>query len=333
MGIVIIALSIASVILVTQMVGKGLLSLNQPTYTVGISTNERTVPLQNHMISTVKIPFGDGMGPNYNSEYYLPSNISVPVGASIKWLNYDTSPHTVTSSKFNSGFIWPPGSSQGESTYRHEFSNPGNFYYYCQFHPYMTGLVRVSSNTITGSQSNTREISNISSGQHAISIKEALQQAGQSLENAGRVLQQLGNSLGTSPLGNRTTTITANASNNNNITTTSQTATSNQTSEASSKSTTLSQSPISNISIPHGAAAKTVSKWYEPDPAPVSSASEVTWNNKDIAAHTATADDGSFDTGIIQPGESASAVVKGQGRTPYHCSIHPWMNGIIQFVS
>lgn len=46
--------------------------------------------------------------------------------------------------------------------------------------------------------------------------------------------------------------------------------------------------------------------------------SEVTWNSKDISAHTAKADDGSFDTGIIQGGESASALVKGQGRIQYH---------------
>ena len=40
--------------------------------------------------------------------------------------------------------------------------------------------------------------------------------------------------------------------------------------------------------------------------------SSVTWTNKDIAPHTATADDGSFDAGTINPGSTASAMIKGK---------------------
>jgi glucose dehydrogenase len=38
-----------------------------------------------------------------------------------------------------------------------------------------------------------------------------------------------------------------------------------------------------------------------------------------------TADDGSFDTGFINPGQKASVTVTNAGTIKYHCSIHPWM--------
>jgi plastocyanin len=46
--------------------------------------------------------------------------------------------------------------------------------------------------------------------------------------------------------------------------------------------------------------------------------------------HTATADDGSFDTGNISPGASVSVTLQGQGEIGYHCNIHPFMTGYLQ---
>lgn len=79
------------------------------------------------------------------------------------------------------------------------------------------------------------------------------------------------------------------------------------------------------ISIPQGAATQQVKIFYQPNPASVLGGAKITWTNKDSAPHTATATDNSFDTGIIQPGSSGSAIVKGQATIPYHCTIHPWM--------
>jgi plastocyanin len=55
----------------------------------------------------------------------------------------------------------------------------------------------------------------------------------------------------------------------------------------------------------------------------------VTVSNQDSTAHTATADDGSFDTGNIDQGGSKSVTLTKAGRFPYHCSIHPFMHGVI----
>lgn len=94
------------------------------------------------------------------------------------------------------------------------------------------------------------------------------------------------------------------------------------------------QLPVSeSIAIPQGAAAQQVKTYYMPNPSSVSANSRVTWKNNDIAPHTATATDGSFDTGIINVGSSGSATVKTQGSVPYRCTIHPWMNGVLQIAT
>lgn len=105
----------------------------------------------------------------------------------------------------------------------------------------------------------------------------------------------------------------------------------NQTSGSNAEK---SSQPTTQISIPQGAAAQEVKIFYQPTPATVSSGAKITWTNKDIAPHTATADNNSFDTGIIQPGASGSAIIKGQTTTiPYHCTIHPWMKAALVIAS
>jgi alcohol dehydrogenase (cytochrome c) len=98
----------------------------------------------------------------------------------------------------------------------------------------------------------------------------------------------------------------------------------------SSNSNTGGGGNTNTITIPQGAATQQVQQYYQPDPAQIQSGSQVTWQNKDSAPHTATADDGSFDTGNIAPGESGSAIVQGQGQISYSCTIHPFMKGIVQ---
>jgi plastocyanin len=80
----------------------------------------------------------------------------------------------------------------------------------------------------------------------------------------------------------------------------------------------------------HGAGA------YSPNPASVSGNSTITWNNIDDSPHTATADDGSFDTGIINGGSSGSALIitsTGTRTIPYHCNVHPEMRGTLQVIA
>jgi plastocyanin len=71
---------------------------------------------------------------------------------------------------------------------------------------------------------------------------------------------------------------------------------------------------------------------YEPDPVVVQAGGKVIWQNQDSAPHTATADDGSFDTGTIAEGKLGSASFKHPGTFTYHCEIHPTMHGTVEVV-
>ena len=59
----------------------------------------------------------------------------------------------------------------------------------------------------------------------------------------------------------------------------------------------------------------------------------VTWHNSGNAPHTATADDGSFDTGTVVSGQSASHMFTRPGTFSYVCTIHPNMKGTVRVLS
>lgn len=71
---------------------------------------------------------------------------------------------------------------------------------------------------------------------------------------------------------------------------------------------------------------------YQPDPVVVQAGGKVTWQNEDTAPHTATADDGSFDTGSVDKGKLGSATFKEAGTFTYFCEIHPTMHGTVEVV-
>ncbi len=60
---------------------------------------------------------------------------------------------------------------------------------------------------------------------------------------------------------------------------------------------------------------------------------KVIWVNRDSAPHTATADDGSFDTGTIETDKLKSESFKQSGTYAYFCEIHPDMHGTIEVVA
>jgi plastocyanin len=88
---------------------------------------------------------------------------------------------------------------------------------------------------------------------------------------------------------------------------------------------------------PSGEAAKSekvdiVEFTYQPDPVVVQVGGKVIWQNQDAAPHTATADDGSFDTGTIEKGKIGSETFKEAGTFTYFCEIHPTMKGTVEVV-
>jgi len=55
----------------------------------------------------------------------------------------------------------------------------------------------------------------------------------------------------------------------------------------------------------------------------------VTWTNLGTQSHSVTAADGSFDSGLVTPGGTASITFATPGSFVYTCTPHPWMKGIV----
>ena len=67
---------------------------------------------------------------------------------------------------------------------------------------------------------------------------------------------------------------------------------------------------------------------FSPETLRVATGSKVKFTNADGTPHTATADDGSFDSGRISAGQGTDVTITKAGG--YHCSIHPQMKATIE---
>src|SRR5215203_87214 len=70
--------------------------------------------------------------------------------------------------------------------------------------------------------------------------------------------------------------------------------------------------------------------FFDPDQLSVAPGTTVTWVNEGEAPHTTTADDGTWDSGTLQPGEDFSFTFDQPGTYTYHCSIHPDMTASVK---
>lgn len=69
---------------------------------------------------------------------------------------------------------------------------------------------------------------------------------------------------------------------------------------------------------------------YQTDPLEIPVGTTVTWTNRDMAPHTATSiQNGGFDTGRLNQGESGSVTFDTVGTYQYGCTFHPKMSGTI----
>lgn len=64
----------------------------------------------------------------------------------------------------------------------------------------------------------------------------------------------------------------------------------------------------------------------------ITAGESVRWDNDDPVAHSVTAADEAFDSGLIQPGEGYLRRFDTVGRYPYHCTPHPQMRGVVVVV-
>lgn len=90
---------------------------------------------------------------------------------------------------------------------------------------------------------------------------------------------------------------------------------------------TTTQAPPTTNSSANEVTIKSFS--FSPAALTIKVGDQVTWINQDSAGHSATADDNSFDTGVLPTGQSSSVTFSKAGNYTYHCSIHPSMKATI----
>lgn len=118
-----------------------LLAQQQQPSTITQKTNG-TLSGQNNVSILPQVPADRSFSPNV---------INATIGDIVTWTNHDVIPHTVTSgtgpSDPNKGKEFDSGLStllQPGKTFSHKFTRAGEFPYFCQLHPAMTGTVIVA---------------------------------------------------------------------------------------------------------------------------------------------------------------------------------------------
>ena len=68
-----------------------------------------------------------------------PQTVTVPVGATVTWVNHDDIPHTVVSTDG----VFKSKVRDTDETFSYTFTKSGTYPYFCSVHPKMTGKVVV----------------------------------------------------------------------------------------------------------------------------------------------------------------------------------------------
>jgi len=82
-------------------------------------------------------------------------------------------------------------------------------------------------------------------------------------------------------------------------------------------------------SVPAEVEVKIAGFAFDPASVTVKVGTTVKWTNQDSAAHTVTADDGSWNSGSLAKGQSFSQVFTQAGTYTYQCTVHPSMKGTV----
>ncbi|MGA9841418.1 MAG: plastocyanin/azurin family copper-binding protein [Nitrososphaeraceae archaeon] len=119
-----------------------MLSAQQQQPSTNTQKTNGTLAGQNNVSILPQVPANRSFSPNV---------INVTIGDTVTWTNHDVIPHTVTSgtgpSDLNKGKEFDSGLStllQPGKMFSHKFTRAGEFPYFCQLHPAMTGTVMVA---------------------------------------------------------------------------------------------------------------------------------------------------------------------------------------------
>src|SRR5829696_3170884 len=92
---------------------------------------------------------------------------------------------------------------------------------------------------------------------------------------------------------------------------------------------TAQDAGVESVPIQNAWSVNIGDNFFDPPQSAVEPGSTITWTNNGDEPHTVTADDGSFDSERLNPGDSYTVAFGGQGTVTYHCEIHPEMRGSV----
>jgi len=68
---------------------------------------------------------------------------------------------------------------------------------------------------------------------------------------------------------------------------------------------------------------------YRPKKVTVVRGTRIRWVNRGLASHTATANSGAWDSGLVASGDTWARTFRKAGTFRYHCTLHSAMTGVI----
>lgn len=95
----------------------------------------------------------------------------------------------------------------------------------------------------------------------------------------------------------------------------------------------FTSSPVASSNVPGAASVGMADNQFQPVAVTIGMGGVVTWTNTDTIPHTVTADDGSFDSGIMMPGDTFTRTFSSPGTVGYRCTLHPGMTGTVEVLA
>ena len=117
---------------------------------------------------------------------FEPYDAIVDVGGEVTWTNTDAQPHTVTSGDLsvdpeNVGTIFDSSFMTAGNTFSYKFEEAGTFPYFCQVHPWMTGVVTVQEAMAEEEEEETYVKEMSSDGSVQVEIETSTPKAGEEM--------------------------------------------------------------------------------------------------------------------------------------------------------
>ena len=122
------------------------IALEDTEETSTMSMEESVMEVPTVSAEIVSIPSGSGTpGCEETNECYIPAELTISLGTSVIWENTDNAAHLATSGTPNEGpdGVFDSGMIMAGATFEQEFSDKGEFAYYCLVHPWMVGAITV----------------------------------------------------------------------------------------------------------------------------------------------------------------------------------------------